>query len=91
MFQLVEFQRALTALLSEYLADPSHSLKTSFPTLTEQTLSEAEWAKRRAEFDAENNDEDAGGMMASPLSPEEAGIEARQLDEAMVLRLKARE
>lgn len=54
-------------------------------------LSEAEWARKRAEFEAESDDEDNSGLLASPLSPEEAGDEARKLDEAMVQRLRARE
>ena len=89
VFQLVEFQRSLTALLSAHVAHSSTPVQTSFPTLAEQTLSEAEWARKRAEFETES--EVDSPLIASPLSPEEAGHEARRLDEAMVQRLKLRQ
>jgi tyrosine-protein phosphatase len=92
VFQLVEFQRSLTTLLSNYVAKSDcQSIQTSFPTLAEQTLSEAEWARKRAEFEAESDEEDNTGFVVSPISPEEAGDEARRLDEAMVQRLRERE
>jgi hypothetical protein len=99
VFQLVEYQRALTALLSDYVAVPGRTPpETSFPTLAEQSLSEAEWTKKRAEMDEEGGSGELDqeitrglGLLASPLSPEEAGDEARMLDEAMRLRLRTRE
>lgn len=100
VFQLVEYQRALTSLLSAHVAVPGNPApETSFPTLAEQSLSEAEWTRKRAEMDDEGGvgseaDEQVTrglGLLASPLSPEEAGDEARMLDEAMRLRLRTRD
>ncbi|KAL7423284.1 tyrosine/serine/threonine protein phosphatase [Cryptotrichosporon argae] len=75
VFQLVEFARNLTALLPAHAADPRGP--SSWPTLAD-VESEAEWARRRREFDVEAN------------SPGGAGDEARRLDEEMVERRKWR-
>lgn len=84
----------MTVLLSEHVEQPQAApVKTNFPTLAAQALSEAEWARRRAEFEEEESESESerSGLLLSPVSPEEAGDEARRLDEAMLLRLKARE
>ncbi|WWC67523.1 uncharacterized protein I206_101431 [Kwoniella pini CBS 10737] len=81
VFQLVDFARHLTNLLSLHLSTTNDKIITSFPTNSDAELSEAEWAKRRKEF--EESEE------ICCISPEEADEEARRLDEEMLLR-KAR-
>ena len=91
VFQLVEFQRNLTSLLSAHIGNETNSpIRTSFPTLAQQELSEAEWARRRKEFEDSESEDEHSIPMTSPISPEEAGDEARRLDEAMVQRLRDR-
>jgi tyrosine-protein phosphatase len=86
VFQLVEYGRNLTTLLTAHLAQPGvNPPKTLFPTTEDAGLSEAEWARRRREFDEECEGGDCG------MSPEEVQGEARRLDEAMVERRKWRE
>lgn len=52
VFQLVEFSRNLTTLITAHLAaHPDTRLDTSFPTANQVQQSEAEWARQRAEFD----------------------------------------
>ncbi|ODO03021.1 hypothetical protein I350_05865 [Cryptococcus amylolentus CBS 6273] len=106
VFQLVDFARNLTSLLSlHYSADPAEHIPTSFPTSADAELSEAEWARRRREFDeSEHLDHssssvgsegrrtsDESGSGSDCMSPEEAGDEARRLDDAMVARRALRE
>lgn len=58
MFQLVEFGRNLTSLLEKHLgASPDARIKTSFPTASQTQQTEADWARQRAAFD-ENSDEE---------------------------------
>lgn len=46
VFQLVDFARNLTTLLSShYATTPDAPIQTSFPTAAESELSEAEWAR----------------------------------------------
>ncbi|WVQ83922.1 hypothetical protein IAT38_006066 [Cryptococcus sp. DSM 104549] len=101
VFQLVDFARTLTTLLSTYYAaHPTASIPTAFPTSVQSELSEAEWARRRREFEESENgsasasggSEGSGGRSGSEecMSPEEAGDEARRLDEAMVARRAGR-
>ncbi|OXB37584.1 hypothetical protein J007_02636 [Cryptococcus neoformans] len=100
VFQLVDFARNLTTLLSShYAATPDALIQTSFPTAAESELSEAEWARRRREFD----EDEMGGCTTDPstgasdgettaegcMSAEEAGEEARKLDKAMLARRAA--
>ncbi|ODN96522.1 hypothetical protein L198_04237 [Cryptococcus wingfieldii CBS 7118] len=105
VFQLVDFARNLTSLLSlHYSADPAEHIPTSFPTSADAELSEAEWARRRREFDeSEHLDHsssmgsegrrlsDESGSGSDCMSPEEAGDEARRLDEAMLARRALKE
>lgn len=97
MFQLVEFQRNLTDLFTKHLADgASPKPQTSWPTLADVALSEAEWAQQRQEFEDQDREEAGDGtspmrLLASPLSPEEADNEAKRLDEEMERRLRSRE
>lgn len=122
VFQLVDFARNLTCLLSAYLASPTtQAITTSFPSDTNTELSEAEWARRRKEFEESEDGDGSIGSIGTPetcdvsslggdeldldnmgmgirvgmvgmggMSPEEAGDEARRLDEAMLLRKEAR-
>ncbi|KAE8538957.1 hypothetical protein D1P53_005326 [Cryptococcus gattii VGV] len=100
VFQLVDFARSLTTLLSShYATTPNALIKTSFPTAAESELSEAEWARRRREFDEDDMGEyttdlsttASNGQTAaeSCMSAEEAGEEARRLDAAMLARREA--
>lgn len=100
MFQLVDFARSLTMLLSShYATTPNALVKTSFPTAAESELSEAEWARRRREFDEDDMGEyttdlsttasDGQTAVESCMSAEEAGEEARRLDAAMLARREA--
>ncbi|WVQ76681.1 hypothetical protein IAR50_006355 [Cryptococcus sp. DSM 104548] len=107
VFQLVDFARNLTSLLSlHYSTAPAEHIPTSFPTSADAELSEAEWARRRREFDESehlenrfsSSDGSEGRRMSDGsregsdcMSPEEAGDEARRLDEAMVARRALRE
>ena len=92
MFQLVEYGRNLTSLLT---AHPT-PIQTAFPRSID-VESEAEWAARRREFDEADPDSD-GGYAISPLlkapspgsgllNPQE---EADRLDEAMKMRKKSK-
>lgn len=100
VFQLVDFARSLTTLLSShYATTPNASIKTSFPTAAESELSEAEWVRRRREFDEDDMGEyttdlsttasDGQTAVESCMSAEEAGEEARRLDAAMLARREA--
>ncbi|WVN88876.1 uncharacterized protein L203_104091 [Cryptococcus depauperatus CBS 7841] len=107
VFQLVDFARNLTLLLSaHYLDSPGCVVDTSFPTVAQVEISDTEWARRRHEFDVETEsallsnalslsegEMSEGGESGSEgcMSPEEAGIEARRLDEAMFARRALRE
>ena len=92
MFQLVEYGRNLTSLLT---AHPT-SIKTAFPRSSD-VESEAEWAARRREFDEADTDSDSGyalspllkapSLGSGSLSPQE---EADRLDEAMKMRKKSK-
>ena len=94
VFQLVEYQRNLTSLLSSHYSRPSpRPISTSFPTAEDAAISEAEWAKKRREFEDEEMDEIENkwyGVLGSPISPEEADDEARRWDDAMVQRRMAK-
>ncbi|WVW78896.1 hypothetical protein I302_100859 [Kwoniella bestiolae CBS 10118] len=98
VFQLVDFARHLTQLLSTH----PDTMQTSFPCNHDAELSEAEWARRRREFEesengsvtsassSEEKEKERGRMEGGCcISPEEADEEARRLDEEMLLR-KAR-
>lgn len=94
MFQLVEYGRNLTSLLT---AHPS-PINTAFPR-SNDLESEAEWAARRREFDEQEQDQvhSAGGYAISPLLEHQtAGLgltaqeEADRLDEAMKMRKKSK-
>ncbi|WVQ97473.1 hypothetical protein IAU59_004587 [Kwoniella sp. CBS 9459] len=102
VFQLVDFARNLTFLLSSYLASASATaaelgIITSFPTSSDVEMSEAEWARRRREFEESEDGASEGSACGSGsggsecVSPEEAGDEARRLDEAMLIRRAMRE
>lgn len=57
VFQLVEFARNLTTLLSAHIASNPFSagaIQTSFPSAEEAAQTEADWARQRAQFDAES-------------------------------------
>ena len=96
MFQLVEYQRNLTTLLSKHYAQPTpRNIITSFPKSDDATLSEAEWARKRREFEEEDQEMDEMetkwyGVLGSPISSAEAGDEAKRWDEAMVQRRMAK-
>lgn len=103
VFQLVEYGRNLTSLLTAY-SDP---VRTSFPR-SNAIESEAEWAARRREFDELeiNSEEDKShlGMEGYEVSPllkvqvmQPQGMqgvtakeEAERLDEAMKIRKKSK-
>jgi len=90
VFQLVEYGRNLTSLLT---AHPS-PIATSFPR-TNDVESEAEWAARRREFDEQDADSEyaISPLLKNPtigsglLNPRE---EADRLDEAMKMRKKSK-
>ncbi|KAK8846615.1 hypothetical protein IAR55_005701 [Kwoniella newhampshirensis] len=93
VFQLVDFARNLTTLLQTYHSSPnSQQIQTSFPISLDAKLSEAEWARRRREFEesedgtVSDSADSESGSDAECMSPEEADDEARKLDEAMVMR-----
>ncbi|WWD08101.1 hypothetical protein V865_006212 [Kwoniella europaea PYCC6329] len=95
VFQLVDFARHLTQLLS---AHPTQ-LNTSFPSNHDAELTEAEWARRRREFEESENGSSSPSISTpsegeeggeSCVSPEEADEEARRLDEEMLLRKSRR-
>lgn len=75
MFQLVEYARNLSSLLSAHVNSDAMQWVTQWPTLVD-IESEDAWAARRREFGDDGECPDA---------------EARALDEAMVARLQARE
>lgn len=57
VFQLVEFARNLTTLLSaHHIAHPGSAsqIQTSFPSAEEVSQSESDWARQRAQFDDDN-------------------------------------
>ncbi|ORX36152.1 protein-tyrosine phosphatase-like protein [Kockovaella imperatae] len=58
VFQLVEYGRNLTTLLSAHYAqsDP-RPIATSFPTAEDVAMSEAEWARKRREFEDSESEE----------------------------------
>lgn len=98
MFQLVEYGRNLTSLLTSY----PQSVRTSFPR-SNDVESEAEWAARRREFDeleidSEEDKSSLGveGFTVSPLLKHQsqqgltAKEEADNLDEAMKIRKKSK-
>jgi len=90
VFQLVEYGRNLTALLT---AHPK-PVETSFPR-TNDIETEAEWAARRREFDEQDVDSEyaISPLLRNPtigsgfLDPRE---EADRLDEAMKTRKKTK-
>lgn len=72
VFQLVEFAKNVSSLLSKHLARPENASlrnKTRFPTRSE-TLSEDEWARQRRAFDQEQDD-DEDEDVARIASPDE--------------------
>lgn len=75
VFQLVEYARNLSSLLSSHVNAGGKQWATQWPTLVD-IESEDAWAARRREFGDDSEGTDA---------------EARALDEAMVARLHARE
>ncbi|CAK9784866.1 hypothetical protein CC85DRAFT_300744 [Cutaneotrichosporon oleaginosum] len=75
VFQLVEYARNLSTLLSAHVNGGGKKWATQWPTLVD-IESEDAWAARRREFGDDSEGTDA---------------EARALDEAMVARLHARE
>lgn len=75
VFQLVEYARNLSSLLSAHVNGGGKQWATQWPTLVD-IESEDAWAARRREFGDDNEAPDA---------------EARALDEAMVARMQARE
>jgi hypothetical protein len=85
VFQLVEFARNLTSLLLEHAGN----VDTSFPKTSDQGVSEAEWAARRAAFEDGDMEYEERGL-GSPMSPEEVEDEARRWDEAMIERKQLR-
>lgn len=99
VFQLVEYGRNLTSLLTAH----PHPVRTSFPRSTD-VESEAEWAARRREFDdleieSEEDKSNLGveGFTVSPLlkgQDQSVGLtakeEADKLDEAMKMRKKSK-
>jgi hypothetical protein len=59
VFQLVEFARNLTSLLTAHLAQPSTKrIQTSFPAASNTDETEDDWARRRREFDEDQVDAD---------------------------------
>ncbi|GFZ48999.1 hypothetical protein JCM24511_06748 [Saitozyma sp. JCM 24511] len=96
VFQLVEFARNLTTLITIHLETPGGAElrgKTSFPTAAEAAVSEDEWARKRRAFDElseEDEGDGQGGLTPELMSPEEAEGEARALDEAMKRRAMGR-
>ncbi|WVF70441.1 hypothetical protein IAT40_005231 [Kwoniella sp. CBS 6097] len=103
VFQLVDFARNLTSLLSSYLSSASATaaemgISTSFPSSSDAEMSEAEWARRRREFEESEDGPSSevsacgsGSGGSECVSPEEAGDEARRLDEAMLIRRAMRD
>ncbi|BEJ17585.1 hypothetical protein CspHIS471_0609860 [Cutaneotrichosporon sp. HIS471] len=75
VFQLVEYARNLSSLLSAHVNGGGRQWATQWPTLVD-IESEDAWAARRREFGDDSEGTDA---------------EARALDEAMMARLQARE
>ncbi|KAK4683876.1 tyrosine-protein phosphatase MSG5, partial [Tremellales sp. Uapishka_1] len=72
VYQLLEFQKSLTGLLESY--PEVEAIRTSFPKKADTEQSEAEWARRRKEFeDSDRLDE-----------------EAKRLDEEMKDRIRIR-
>ena len=95
VFQLIEYQRNLTSLISSHLLTTSIPLQTSFPKLEDDVLSEEEWARKRREFDDSQPDdmrEERRGhsQLGSPMTPEQAGDEAKLWDAVMLQRRRAR-
>ncbi|WWD21922.1 hypothetical protein CI109_106410 [Kwoniella shandongensis] len=87
VFQLVDFARNLSTLLQKYHLSPdSKRIQTSFPITLDVELSEAEWARRRREFEESEDGSTGSGSEVECMSPEEANDEARRLDEAMCIR-----
>lgn len=62
MFQLVEYARNLSSLLSTHVATEGMSVDTQWPTLVDIETEDA-WAKRRREFD----DSEEGSAEAQAL------------------------
>lgn len=101
VFQLVEYGRNLTSLLTAYPG----TVRTSFPR-SNDIESEAEWAARRREFDeleiGSEEDKSNLGVDKFPISPMlkvpqtytgqgvTAKEEADRLDEAMKIRKKSK-
>lgn len=83
VFQLVEFARNLSSLLSRHVSQHGRTWETRWPTLVD-IESEDAWAKRRREFGDEPQEEE------SRRKREEREEEARRLDEAMVERQRGR-
>lgn len=57
VFQLVEFARNLTTLLSAHhltLPPLAPQIQTSFPSAEEVAQTESDWARQRAQFDQDN-------------------------------------
>lgn len=79
VFQLVEFARNLSSLLSRHVAQYGRTWETRWPTLVD-IESEDAWAKRRREFGDEPQEEE------SRRKREEREEEARRLDAAMLER-----
>lgn len=77
MFQLVEYARNLSSLLSTRMATGGGALDTQWPALVDIETEDA-WAQRRREFDD------------SEVLPTAAEEEARALDEAMAVRAGVR-
>lgn len=90
VFQLVEFARNLTTLLTRYLkVDASIRSRTGFPTAEEAAVSEDEWAKQRAAFETDPEDP-ADIESVDVITPEAVRDEAEMLDQAMLERKKGR-
>lgn len=106
MFQLLEFSRNITTLLSSHLAShPGDKILTSWPSAEQAAQTEADWARQRAQFDQEPGtaadgppEKDIGGLggklgegIEEMTIDEEAIREAEVLDEAMRVRRLGRE
>lgn len=79
VFQLVEFAKNISSVLSKHLARPENARlreRTRFPTRSE-TLSEDEWARQRRAFDQDNesgedeDEEDAEADAQEIATPDE--------------------